>query len=95
MTFPSKTTGEILTALLKSRGDPFGAAMAESLGVTSMTVYRWKNSKDMKLLRLTQIADYFGYTIYEFLNWEQSNEPDASDTEPSIKGPDYSTRSFT
>lgn len=74
MTSPSKTPGRALTALLESCGDPLGTVMAKKLQVTPMTIYRWKNSEDMSLSRLTQLADYFGYSIDEFLNWEEDDE---------------------
>jgi len=48
--------------------------MAKKLQVTPMTIYRWKNSEDMSLSRVTQLADYFGYSIDEFLNWEEDDE---------------------
>lgn len=80
MTYPSKTPGEALTALLDSCGDPLGTVMAKKLQVTPMTIYRWKNSEDMALSRLTQLADYFGYTIDEFLNWEEDDESFGADT---------------
>jgi transcriptional regulator with XRE-family HTH domain len=54
--------------------------MAKKLQVTPMTIYRWKNSEDMALSRLTQLADYFGYTIDEFLNWEEDDESFGADT---------------
>lgn len=80
MTYPSKTPGAALTALLDSCGDPLGTVMAKKLQVTPMTIYRWKNSEDMALSRLTQLADYFGYTIDEFLNWEEDDESFGTDT---------------
>jgi len=80
MTYPSKTPGKALTALLKARGDPLGDALAKELKVSSMTVYRWRKSKDMPLSRLTQLADYFGYGIEDFLNWEEDDESFGADT---------------
>lgn len=80
MTYPSRTPGRALTALLESCGDPLGTVMAKKLQVTPMTIYRWKNSEDMSLSRLTQLADYFGYTIDEFLNWEEDDESLGADT---------------
>jgi len=80
VTYPSRTPGRALTALLESCGDPLGTVMAKKLQVTPMTIYRWKNSEDMSLSRLTQLADYFGYTIDEFLNWEEDDESLGADT---------------
>lgn len=80
MTSPSKTPGRALTALLESCGDPLGTVMAKKLQVTPMTIYRWKNSEDMSLSRVTQLADYFGYSIDEFLNWEEGDEPEETNT---------------
>ena len=80
MTYPSKTPGEALTALLTARGDPLGAALAKELEVSSMTVYRWRNSEDMSLSRLSQLADYFDCTIDEFLSWEEGHESFGADT---------------
>ena len=80
MTSPSRTPGRALTALLESCGDPLGTVMAKKLQVTPMTIYRWKNSEDMSLSRLTQLADYFGYSIDEFLNWEEDDEPEETNT---------------
>jgi len=74
VTSPSRTPGRALTALLTSCGDPLGTVMAKKLKVTPMTIYRWKKSDDMSLSRLTQLADYFGYSIDEFLNWEENDE---------------------
>lgn len=63
--------GEQLAKLLKSCGDPHGFVMAKEMGVTSMTIYRWKKSPDMKLGRIVDIAEYFGMTFEEFLDWEE------------------------
>lgn len=93
MTSPSRTPGRALTALLYSCGDPLGTVMAKKLQVTPMTIYRWKNSEDMALSRLTQLADYFGYTIDEFLNWEEGNESVNSDLESPVEEADHGTRS--
>jgi hypothetical protein len=68
-TFPSKRPGEALKAILISCGDPLGEQMAKSLGVTTMTIYRWKKSKDMALSRVEEIANYHGMSIEEFLTW--------------------------
>jgi DNA-binding XRE family transcriptional regulator len=46
--------------------------MAKEMGVTSMTIYRWKKSPDMKLGRIVDIAEYFGMTFEEFLDWEET-----------------------
>lgn len=74
MTSPSRTPGEALSALLESCGDPTGTAMARKLKVTPMTIYRWRNSEDMALSRIMQLADYFNLTIDQFLSWEEGNE---------------------
>ena len=71
-TFPSKSPGKALTAILDSCGDSLGVAMAQSLGVTTMTIYRWKRSKDMALSRVEEIAAYHGMSIEEFLNWGET-----------------------
>jgi len=64
---PGKQLGKVLS----SCGDPLGEVMAKKLHVTPMTVYRWKNSKDLKVSRLIQICNYFGMSIDEFLDWEE------------------------
>ena len=71
-TYPSKQPGKALTAILASCGDRLGEKMAESLGVTTMTVYRWKKSKDMSLSRVEEIATYHGMSIDEFLTWGET-----------------------
>lgn len=71
-TFPSKRPGRALKAILISCGDPLGEQMAESLGVTTMTIYRWKKSKDMALSRVEEIANYHGMSIEEFLTWGET-----------------------
>lgn len=63
--------GEQLTKLLQSCGDPCGHVMAKKMGVTPMTIHRWKKSPDMKLGRIVDIAEYFGMTFEEFLDWEE------------------------
>ena len=95
MTYPSKTPGEALSALLESCGDPTGTAMARKLKVTPMTIYRWRNSDDMALSRISQLADYFDLSIDQFLSWEEGNESDNSDLESSVQEADHGTRSFT
>ena len=71
MTTSRFNVGEQLTELLKSCGDPHGFIMAKEMGVTSMTIHRWKKSPDMKLGRIVDIAEYFGMTFEEFLDWEE------------------------
>lgn len=95
MTYPSKSPGEALSALLESCGDPTGTAMARKLKVTPMTVYRWRNSDDMALSRIMQLADYFNLTVDQFLSWEEGNESRDSDIEPLVEEADHGTRSFT
>lgn len=93
--YPSETPGRALTALLESCGDPTGTAMAKKLQVTPMTIYRWKNSDDMALSRVQQIAHYFNLTVDEFLTWEENHESDNSDIEPLVEGSNHSARGFT
>ncbi len=71
-TYPSKQPGKALTAILASCGDPLGEQMAQSLGVTTMTIYRWKKSNDMSLSRVEEIASYHGMSIEEFLKWGET-----------------------
>ena len=70
MTFNFKV-GEQITALLESCGDPHGHVMAKEMGVTPMTIHRWKKAKDMKLSRMIDVCEYFGLTFEEFLAWEE------------------------
>lgn len=70
MTFHFKV-GEQITALLESRGDPYGHVMAKEMGVTPMTIHRWKKAEDMKLSRMIDVCEYFGLTFEEFLAWEE------------------------
>tara|TARA_X000001382_G_scaffold123690_1_gene107685 strand:+ start:340 stop:558 length:219 start_codon:yes stop_codon:yes gene_type:complete len=71
MTSHFKVGGQ-LTELLKSCGDPAGQVMAEKMGVTPMTIHRWKKSDDMRLGRIVEIAEYFGMDLEEFLSWEEN-----------------------
>jgi transcriptional regulator with XRE-family HTH domain len=89
MTSPSRTPGRALTALLKSRGDPTGVAMARKLKVTPMTVYRWRNSEDMALSRVMQLANYFNLTVDQFLSWEEGNESGNSNLESYVEETDH------
>lgn len=68
--------GDKITGLLESCGDPHGFVMAKELGVTPMTVHRWKKADDMKLSRIVDVCDYFGLSFEEFLSWEEDNESD-------------------
>ena len=70
MTFHFKV-GEQITALLESCGDPHGHVMAKEMGVTPMTIHRWKTAEDMKLSRMIDVCEYFGLTFEEFLAWEE------------------------
>ena len=70
MTFHFKV-GEQITALLESCGDPHGHVMAKDMGVTPMTIHRWKKAEDMKLSRLIDVCEYFGLTFEVFLAWEE------------------------
>jgi hypothetical protein len=56
-----------------------------------MTIYRWKNSDDMALSRVQQIARYFNLTVDEFLTWEENHESDNSDIEPLVEGSNHGT----
>ena len=85
MTYPSKTPGEALTALLTARGDPLGAALAKELEVSSMTVYRWRTARTWPVAS-SQLADYFDCTIDEFINWEEDDESFCADTKPHAEG---------
>jgi len=48
--------------------------MARDFGVAHQQIARWRKSKDMRLGKLQQFADYFEMNIYEFLKLgEESN----------------------
>lgn len=41
--------------------------MAEDFNVAKQQVHRWRYSEDMKLSKLKEFADYFGYSLFGFL----------------------------
>lgn len=63
--------------------------MARKLKVTPMTVYRWRNSEDMALSRVMQLANYFNLTVDQFLSWEEGNESGNSNLESYVEETDH------
>lgn len=42
--------------------------MQEDYGVFKQQVYRWQTSQDMRLSKIEEFAEYFGYTVTGFIN---------------------------
>lgn len=41
--------------------------MAEDFGVVKQQIHRWRYSKDMKLSKAVEFANYFGYSLCDFV----------------------------
>lgn len=62
---------ELIKSLLKRQSTTY-AEFADAMGVSLPTVKRWLTQDDFNLSRLTEIAKWFGFSFFEFLELAKS-----------------------